>query len=285
MIGRALVPVLVLEGHEVLRLVRQTPAAPDEILWNPSVGAIDTASLEGIEAVIHLAGESIAGRWSMAKKARIRESRVEGTALLSRTLAGMARPPGVLVVASAVGYYGHRGGEALTEQSPPGSGFLAELARQWEAAAAPGQQAGVRVVHLRLGLVLSATGGGLAAMLTPFKLGLGGRIGSGRQMLSWIALEDLLEVFLRALNDPGLSGPVNAVSPFPVSNLEFARTLAKVLRRPAVFPLPAWAVRALLGEMGEELLLSSQNVRPAKLLDAGFRFQFPTLEHALRHAL
>jgi uncharacterized protein len=284
-IGRALVEALVSRDHEVLHLVRRAPVGPDEVLWNPSAGAIDQARLEGLDAVIHLAGESIAGRWTAAKKARIRSSRVAGTALLSRALARQARRPEVLVAASAVGYYGNRDGEILTEESPAGSGFLAEVVREWEAAAEPARHAGIRVVHLRTGFVLSATGGGLAALLTPFKLGLGGRIGSGRQMLSWIALDDLVGVFLRALSDPTLSGPVNAVAPTPVDNLEFTKTLAAALHRPAFLPLPEWAVRTLLGEMGEELLLCSQNVQPAKLLDEGFHFRFPELEPALHRVL
>ncbi|HEV2175715.1 MAG TPA: TIGR01777 family oxidoreductase [Terriglobia bacterium] len=287
LIGSALVPFLTTGGHAVVRLVRAgRSAAAEGIPWDPSTGAIDAAKLEGFDAVVHLAGESIAAaRWTPEQKVRIHESRVKGTRLLAETLARLARPPRALVCASAVGYYGNRGGELLNEASAPGSDFLAQVCRDWEAAAEPATRRGIRVVNLRFGMVLSSAGGGLAKMLTPFRLGVGGIIGSGRQYVSWIALDDVVGAIHHALSTDALRGPVNAVGPTPVTNREFTKALGRVLSRPTIFPVPAFAARATFGEMADALLLASQRVEPARLLAGGYQFQFPELEGALRHAL
>lgn len=285
-IGSAVVAALGASGHRVVRLVRpQSKADGPVVRWDPDAGTIDRAGLEGIEAVIHLAGASIAQRWTPEHKTRIRESRVRGTRLLSEALAERARPPGVLICASAIGYYGDRGDQWLTEESPPGTGFLADVCQQWEAAAEPARRRGIRVVNLRIGIVLGRQGGALARMLLPFRLGLGGTIGCGRQYWSWIALDDLATVFLHALVTGSLNGPVNAVSTMPVTNREFTRTLGRVLARPTIFPLPAPVARLLLGEMADALLLASARVRPVRLLETGFQFRYPDLESALRHLL
>jgi hypothetical protein len=286
LIGRALVPFLTAGGHRVIRLVRSKASSDaGDVVWDPAAGMIDRAALAGLEAVVHLAGENIFGRWTARKKAQIRDSRVHATRLLSEALAQLSRPPRVFVCASAAGFYGDRGSEILREESASGSSFLAEVCREWEAATHAAANAGIRVVNLRTGIVLAAAGGALATMLLPFRLGLGGRIGSGRQFLSWITLDDLLEVILHALQTEGLRGPVNAVAPNPVTNLEFARTLGRVLLRPTLFPVPAFAARLVLGEMADELLLASARLEPARLRAAGFRFRFPELEGALRHLL
>lgn len=285
LVGSALVPVLATAGHEVVRLVRAMPTAGGDIHWDPAAGRLDAASLEGLDAVVHLAGERITGRWTAAKKARIRSSRVQGTRLLAETLARLTRPPKALVCASAVGYYGERGTEVVREESPPGAGFLAEVCREWEAAARPAAEKGIRVVHLRIGVVLSAAGGALALMLTPFKLGLGGRVGSGRQYMSWIAIDDLAGIIPHALTNESLRGPVNAVAPQPVTNLEFTKTLGRVLGRPTIFPMPAFAARLAFGEMADELLLASTRVEPARLIASGYKFRAPELEAALRRLL
>ena len=284
LVGSALVPFLTTSGHSVTRLVRSSPGK-DEARWDPAAGTIDAASLEGHDAVVHLAGENIAERWTPERKARIKDSRVKGTRLLAETLGRLAQPPKVLVAASAIGYYGDRGDALLREDSASGSGFLAEVAREWEAATAAAATKGIRVVNLRSGVVLSPRGGALAKMLLPFKLGLGGVVGSGKQHWSWIALDDLLGIILFALNTETLKGPVNAVSPKPVTNSEFTKTLGRVLWRPTIFPMPAFAARLALGEMADELLLSSTRVDPAKLVAAGYPFRFPELEAALRHLL
>ena len=287
LIGSALVPLLTAEGHRVTRLVRTTPAPGEAAIpWDPMAGRLEAARLEGIDAVVHLAGENIAtGRWTPAKKARIRDSRVRGTRLLCETLAQLQHPPQVLVSASAIGYYGNRGDTVLHEDSPPGEDFLAQVCRDWEAATAPAAQRGVRVVRLRIGVVLSATGGALAKMLLPFRLGLGGVVGSGRQYISWIAIDDIVGVILYCLGNEAMEGPVNAVAPQAVTNAEFTRTLGRVLRRPTLFPLPAFVARLLFGEMAEALLLASTRVQPARLQTAGYRFLYPELEGALRHLL
>ncbi len=287
LIGSALVPVLTASGHDVIRLVRSQPAAGEAaVRWDPEAGTLDAAGLEGLDAVVHLAGENLAeGRWTAEKKRRIRESRVKGTRLLCEALAGLARPPRVLVSASAVGYYGDRGDELLTEESPPGSGFLAAVARDWEAAAEPARRAGIRVVHPRMGPVLTPAGGVLAKMLPPFQAGLGGRVGSGRQYVSWIAVDDLLDAMLHLLATEALRGPVNMVAPRPVTNAEFAATLGRVLGRPAVLAVPAFAARLALGEMADEVLLASARVTPVRLAASGYRFRYPELEGALRHLL
>jgi uncharacterized protein len=282
LIGSALASALGVAGHSVVRLVRRKPAA-NEIRWSPS-GGIESEALE-IDGVVHLAGESIAGRWTAAKKDRIRDSRVQGTKLLATALAQAKRPPKGMVCASAIGIYGDRGEEVLREESALGSDFLAEVGRQWEAATEPAAQAGIRVVALRFGVVLSARGGALARMLPPFRMGVGGRIGGGRQWMSWIALDDVLGVIQHALVSESLRGPVNTVAPQPVTNAEFTRAIGEVLHRPTIFPLPALMVRLVFGEMGEALLLSSQRVDCGKLLASGYRFRYADLKAALEALL
>jgi uncharacterized protein (TIGR01777 family) len=267
--------------------VRREPRPGEDVLrWDPSSGAITPAGPSVADAVVHLAGDSIMGlRWTAEKKRRIRESRVTATRLLVQTLTRLAKPPAVLICASGVGYYGSRGDEVLSEESRPGTGFLADLAREWEAATATAIAQGIRVVNLRLGVVLSAHGGALAKMLTPFRLGLGGVIGDGAQWMSWIALDDVTGAIRHALTTDALRGPVNAVAPAPVTNAEFTRTLGRALGRPTLVPLPAFAARLALGEMADELLLASQRVVPARLQASGYRFRYPTLEDALRAVL
>ena len=285
LVGSALVPFLLTGGHQVARLVRSQPTAGGEVPWDPAAGRLEATNLEGLDAVVHLAGERITGRWTAAKKARIRSSRVQGTRLLAETLARLARPPKTLVCASAIGYYGHRGDELLREESPPGAGFLAEVCREWEAAARPAAEKGIRVVQLRIGVVLSAAGGALALMLTPFKLGLGGRVGSGQQYMSWIAIDDLAGIIQHALANESLRGPVNAVAPRAITNREFTKTLGRVLGRPTIFPMPAFAARLAFGQMADELLLASARVEPTRLIASGYKFRTPELEAALRHLL
>ena len=287
LVGSALVSALRAAGHRVDRVSRRPPRpGTTDIQWDPAGGRLDPRALEGVDAVVHLAGESIAaGRWTAAAKARIRDSRVGGTRLVAETLARLDRRPRVLVSASAVGYYGDRGDEPLTEDSPPGSGFLADVARAWETAADPARAAGIRVVHPRLGLVLAGQGGALPRMALPFRLGLGGVIGSGRQYWSWIALADVVRVIELALALDGLAGAVNAAAPAPATNRDFTLVLGRVLGRPTLLPLPAPAVRLLMGEMGQALLLASARVVPRRLERAGFRFRHPDLEGALRAAL
>jgi uncharacterized protein (TIGR01777 family) len=286
MVGSALVPFLTGKGHVVTRLARAPANAPDKsIMWNPAAGEIDTAKLEGFDAVIHLAGENIASRWNAEKKAMIRDSRVKGTRLLAESLGRLSRRPQVLVCASAIGYYGSRGDEVMTEESGPGTGFLVEVCREWEAAAVPAAEKGVRVVWLRIGVVLSSRGGALTKMLFPFRMGVGGKVGSGKQYMSWIAVDDVAGVIHHALMSDKLQGPVNAVSPQPVTNYEFTKTLGRVLWRPTIFPMPAFMARLAFGEMANELLLASTRVEPRRLLAAGYSFQHADLEGALRHVL
>ena len=287
LIGSALAPFLSAQGDTIVRLARsKTPPAGGEILWDPEAGTIDRGRLEGFDAVVHLAGESIAGgRWTPERKARIRDSRVKGTRLLATVLAGLERRPRVLVCASAMGYYGDRGDEVLREDSPPGTGFLAEACRAWEQAADPAREQGIRVVSLRTGLVLAAAGGALPKMLQPFKLGVGGVIGSGRQYWSWITLDDEVAVIHHVLVNESLAGPVNVVVPRALTNREFTRALGRVLSRPTLFPLPAFAARLALGEMAGELLLASQRLEPARLIASGYKYRYPELEPALRHVL
>ncbi len=286
LIGCALVPFLSAGGHRVARLVRsKTNMGEDRIFWDPDAGALDAAQLEGFDAVVHLAGETVVGRWTTEQKARILDSRAKGTRLLSETLAKLARPPKVLVSASASGYYGNRGEEVLTEESSAGSMFLSEVCRVWESSTAAAVQRGIRVVNARIGFVLSAAGGGLAEMLTPFKMGVGGKVGSGRQYVPWISIDDVLGAFLHAIVTANLNGPVNVAAPNPVTNLEFTKTLGQVLRRPTVFPMPAFAARLVFGQMADELLLVSARAAPSRLLASGFQFRFPELEPALRHLL
>ena len=284
LIGSALVPALESAGNAAIRLVRRVPAG-NEIRWNPVKDPSDSGSLEGFDAVVHLAGESIAGRWTAAKKARIRESRVHGTSALAAALARMRQLPKMMVCASAIGIYGDRGDEVLREDSAPGSDFLAGVCKQWEAATEPATKAGIHVVLLRFGVVLSPRGGALARMRPPFRMGAGGRIGSGRQWMSWITLDDVVGIIQHALTTESLRGPVNTVAPNPVSNAEFTRALGKALHRPTVIPLPAHKVRLMLGEMGEALLLSSQRVDCGKLLASGYRFRHPELKPALEALL
>jgi uncharacterized protein (TIGR01777 family) len=268
-------------------LVRRAPrSSADEVSWNPSKGKLNPAALEGVDAVIHLAAESIAGgRWTRDKKERIRSSRVMGTRLLANAISQLSSPPFVFISASATGYYGNRGEEILREDSPPDSGFIAQVCRQWEAATAPAGGRGVRTVNLRMGVVLTPTGGFLARMLPLFRMGLGGRIASGEQYLSWIAIDDLIQVISHVLANETLKGPLNAVSPQPVTNREFTRTLGRVLRRPTFLTVPAPAIRLLLGEMADELLLASARVEPEKLQKSRYAFCYPELEAALRHLL
>jgi uncharacterized protein (TIGR01777 family) len=286
LVGRPLSQRLRRAGHRVLRLVRRDPAGPDEMRFDPATGDLDADRLEGLDALVHLAGASIAaGRWTAERRRRIRDSRVSGTTLLARALAGLTRGPRVLVSASAVGYYGDRGEEILDEDAVAGAGFLAETCVAWEGATAPAEAAGLRVVKLRMGVVLAVDGGALARLLPPFRAGLGGRLGDGRQFMSWISREDLLRVIEHALAHDEVVGPVNAVAPQPVRNADFALTLARVLRRPALLPAPALAIRLLLGQMGRELLLASSRVVPRRLERAGFRHLHPDLESALRSVL
>ena len=284
LVGRELCAFLSTGGHRVERLVRRPPRSDDEIYWKPSAGEIDAGSLEGADAVVHLAGESLFGRWSGEKKRKIRDSRVEGTRILCEALARLERKPSVLVSASAIGYFGDRGDTPLTEQDAPGEGFLAEVCGQWEAETEPARQAGIRVVNLRIGIVLSSRGGALAAMRLPFSLGLGAKLGHGRQYFSWIEMDDLCGAVGFALRHEPLSGPVNATAPSPVTNRELTRTLARVLSRPALFRAPGAAVRGVLGEFGDNLL-ASVRVLPSRLERSGFRFFCPDLETALRRQL
>jgi uncharacterized protein (TIGR01777 family) len=286
LVGRQLVAFLGTGGHDVYRVLRRTAGAPDEIGWDPAAGRIDSNALEGMDAVVHLAGESIAsGRWTAESKRRILASRTEGTRLLCNTLARLVRKPRVLVSASAIGFYGDRGDSRLDETSASGDGFLADVCRQWEAATAPARDAGIRVVNLRIGVVLTPLGGALAQMLTTFRFGVGGPLGSGSQFMSWISLDDLLGAILHSVATQALDGPVNATSPFPVTNAELARALGAALHRPAFLPVPAVALRALLGEMADALLLASARVEPRRLLDTGFVFRDPDLDGALRDML
>ena len=286
LVGSSLVPLLEASGHRVLRLVRGSTKDDMERRWDPETGELAPAALEDVQAVVHLAGENIAsGRWNEAKKSRIRSSREDGTRLLARGLAALQTPPGVLISASAIGYYGSRGDEILDEKSPPGADFLAETCIAWENAARPAADAGVRTVYLRIGIVLSADGGALAKMLFPFKMGVGGVIGGGDQYMSWVSLSDLEGIIVHALNTETLEGPVNAVSPAPATNREFTKTLGGVLSRPTLFPMPAFAARLAFGEMADALLLSSTRVTPGRLQESGYDFQHPGLDGALRHVL
>jgi len=285
LIGSALVQALAQAGHEVVRLVRDG-AGGTGIAWDPERGTLDRSALEGIDAVVHLAGYGIAERrWTAPVKELIRSSRVNGTRLLATALADMVRRPQVLVAASAIGYYGDRRDTWLEEDSEPGTGFLADVCRAWEAAAEPARAAGIRTVTARIGIVLSPEGGALQRMLLPFKLGLGGRIGSGQQYMSWVARDDVVAAIQFAIEQSSLAGPVNVVAPEPVTNREFTQVLARVLRRPAFLPLPSFLARLAFGEMADALLLASTRVRPRRLLEAGYTFRFPTLEAALRHLL
>ncbi|HEV8652100.1 MAG TPA: TIGR01777 family oxidoreductase [Actinomycetes bacterium] len=290
MIGSALVRLLVAEGHAVTRLTRSEPRSPSgpvrEARWDPAGGTIDAGALVAADAVVHLAGKGIAsGRWTEAAKREIRESRVRGTGLLARTMAGLDDGPRVLVSASGIHYYGDRDDEVLTERSRPGGGFLAEVCQAWEDAADPARAAGLRVVHVRTGITQTREGGSLPKQLPLFRLGLGGRFGSGRQWWSWVSLDDVLGIYRHALVTDGLEGTVNATAPNPVTNAEFTATLARVLGRPALAPVPRLGPRLVLGEMAEELLFYSIRVQPEATLASGYTFRWPELEPALRHLL
>jgi uncharacterized protein (TIGR01777 family) len=286
LLGSAIRPALAGAGHGTSALVRRAPAA-GEVQWNPGQ-RLDPQSLAGFDAIVHLAGKAITGRWSETFKREVRESRVLGTQTLATAAAESFRRTGMpkaFVAASAIGYYGNRGDEELNEDSKPGSGFLPEVCEEWEAATCLAADAGVRVVNIRIGVVLAKQGGALRAMLPAFRLGVGGPVGDGRQYMSWIAIDDLVGGFLFALANERLRGPVNAVAPRPVRNREFVRALGKALHRPAFFPLPAFVVRTVFGEMGEALLLSSALVRPARLEATGYAFRHPELDEALRFTL
>ena len=284
LVGRALLERLAGRGQRTTRLVRAAASA-GEVRWDPMGGTLDESAIAA-QAVVHLAGENIAdGRWSKRKMEAIRASRVQGTRLLAESLARLEQPPAVLVSASAIGFYGDGGPEVLTERSPAGSSFLAQVCEEWEQATAAAQEAGIRTVHLRIGVVLARDGGALHKMLLPFKLGLGGRIGDGKQFMSWILLDDLVSVICTVMDDERFAGPVNATAPQPVDNREFTRTLGRVLHRPTIAPMPAFAARAAFGRMADELLLASLRVYPQELVDKGFAFKEPQLEGALSAAL
>jgi uncharacterized protein (TIGR01777 family) len=284
LIGEALLPSLKARGYTITRLVRKQASSEGQIFWNPAQ-PLSPQSVSGFDTVIHLAGETIVGRWTKAKKARIRDSRVLGTRHLAEALAKAPHPPRVLISASAIGYYGDRGEEILHEDSRSGTGFLSEVCREWEAASQPAADAGIRVVQTRFGVVLSPTGGALKKMLPPFRMGLGGKIGSGRQWWSWIDVKDLVGAVHHVLRSDLLRGPVNVVTPKPVRNDEFSKILATVLSRPSIFPMPAFAARLALGQMADELLLASQYVEPAKLIATGYPFQYADLKTALEAML
>lgn len=284
LIGRALMSLLENRGHRVHPIVR-TPPKEHQIGWRPDAGHIDHRRLEGLDAIIHLAGENIADRrWTPAQMTRIRASRVAGTDLLARTLAGLDRPPRTLLSASAIGYYGDAGDRLLDETADAGTGFLAEVGQAWENATRPAAEAGIRVAVMRTGVVLSPTGGALAKMLPVFRAGLAGRLGSGRQWMSWISLDDAVGAIHHLLLDD-VSGPVNLVAPAPVTNAEFTRTLARLLRRPAFLPVPAVALRIVVGRLADEALLASTRVLPGRLLEQGYAFHHPTLHEALQNVL
>ena len=286
LIGRALCHTLTTGGHEVVRVVRKRGSTGADVFWDPAGKSIDADRLEGLDAMVHLAGEPLLGlRWTDDKKKRIRESRVQGTEFLAHALAGLRRPPRVLVSASAVGFYGDRGNEILTEESKPGKGFLAGLCQAWEKVSRPAARMGIRVVNLRTGLVLTPLGGALGTMLLPFKIGVGGRIGNGRQYVSWIDHDDLLSLILHVIRTDSIRGAVNATSPYAVPNATFAGTLGRVLHRPTLLPIPGLAVTALFGEMGRETLLSSARAQPAVAEETGFEFRYPGLEESLLYQL
>jgi hypothetical protein len=287
LVGAELKSFLISAGHQVHTLVRrQADLRKNEIYWNPEKREIDKALLEGVDAVIHLGGENIgASRWTKERKEAIRRSRVQSTRFLAESLATLKIQPGVFIVSSAIGFYGNRGEEALTEESLPGTGFLPETCQEWERAADPARWQNIRVVNVRTGIVLSLSGGALPKMLPPFLMGAGGVIGSGKQWMSWIALEDLAGVFFELLYRDDLSGPVNATAPGAVTNRDFTKVLGKVLGRPTIAPLPGFVVQTIFGEMGQALLLEGQKVVPAKLSSSGFEFLYPTLEEALRWQL
>jgi uncharacterized protein (TIGR01777 family) len=286
LVGTPLVASLEAAGAKVIRGTRRTTSAAGEVYWNGEKHEIDAAKLEGVDAVVHLAGENIAGRrWTESFKREIRDSRVKGTRLIAEAIARATNKPKALICASAIGYYGNRGDELLNENSPPGDDFLAEVCSEWEASCQPARDAGVRVVNTRIGVILSPKGGALHKMLTPFKLGLGGKIGDGRQSMSWITLDDVVGALHFLVAHPTASGPVNLTAPNPVTNAEFTKTLGHVLHRPTIFPMPAFAAKLAFGEMADALLLSSTRVAPQALEATGYAFKWPQLDSALRHLL
>ena len=284
LIGTALVPALRASGHDVVRLVRREPTAADEVRWDPAAGQLDATQLTGVDAIVNVSGANLGKRWTATRKREILDSRVDTTALLANTAAELDPPPAVFVSAGGVGIYGDRGDEILTEESALGSGFLVDVGEAWVSAADPARDAGVRVVTFRQGVVLARQGGALARMLTPFRLGVAGRIGTGKQWFSWVALDDLVAGYSFVL-ESSLSGPVNLCAPNPVTNEQFVKALGRAVRRPTIIPTPALAIRTLYGEMGESVLLEGQRVLPARLLDAGFEFAAPTIDAALERAL
>ncbi len=286
LVGKKIDAGLKADGHQVVKLVRGKPKNADEFSWDPNSGKIDEKAFDGVDAVIHLAGENIATkRWSSEQKMKIKESRIKGTKLIADTLASLSNPPRTLVSTSAIGFYGNRGNEILTEDSTSGAGFLAGVCREWEDATRNAESKGIRVVHARLGVVLSREGGALKMMLPPFLMGAGGPLGDGKQYMSWIDLDDTAKAFIYLATKGSVKGAVNVVAPNPETNAQFTKTLAKVIHRPAFFPVPTIGVKVLFGEMGEELLLASNRVSSSKLVGAGFQFTYPELESALKHEL
>jgi uncharacterized protein (TIGR01777 family) len=284
LLGSALVPALEAAGHDVQRLVRREPRGPSEVAWDPAAGTIDVAALAGIDGAVNLSGANLNRRWTAARKHEIRDSRVSSTSLLARTLAELEPRPRVFVSAGGCGIYGNRGDEVLTEESELGTGFLADVGRAWEAAAEPARAAGLRVVNFRQGMVLTRDGGALRQMLLPFRLGVGGRVASGRQWWSWVSLDDLVAAYLFVLEGE-LAGPVNLASPNPATNTAFTKALGRALHRPTVLPVPAFTIKVLYGERGEAVVLEGQRTLPARLLAAGFTFGFQEIDAALEHTL
>ncbi|HEY5873434.1 MAG TPA: TIGR01777 family oxidoreductase [Gaiellaceae bacterium] len=284
LIGSELVPALRASGHEVIRLVRSEVAGVDEVAWNPAAGSLDAHLLEGVDAIVNLSGENIGQRWTASRKREILDSRLAATGLLAQTAVTLDPRPSVFVSAGGVGVYGDRGDEIVTEESTLGTGFEADVVRAWEAAAAPARDAGIRVVNFRQGMVLAKEGGALARMLLPFKLGVGGRVGSGKQWWTWVAIDDVTAAYGFVLGHE-IDGVVNLAAPNPVTNAQFADALGKALGRPTILPTPAFAIRALFGEMGEDVLLCGRRALPARLIEAGFDFSAPTIETALSHVL
>lgn len=282
LVGRQMGAMLTTGGHRVIKLVRSGGNRPDEARWDLRIGVADPAKMQGVDAVIHLAGESVAGYWSAAKKRAIRESRVIGTQKLVESLLKLESPPRVFAGASAVGFYGGRGSQSIDESTPAGAGFLPEVCAAWEAAADPLKTAGIRVVHLRIGIVIDPRGGALAKMLTPFKLGLGGVVGGGQQYMPWITLDDVLGAFYRAILDPKMAGPHNLAAPEPLTNRQFTKALGAALRRPTIFPMPAFIVKTIFGEMGDQLLLRGVRAVPRRLLESGHIFRGVDLKSSLR---
>lgn len=288
LVGTALAEALTQDGHAVRRLVRRAVSDSDtEIEWDPANGKVDSGELNGVDVVVNLSGENIAGgRWTEVFKQKLRASRIDSTSLLARTIAGLPHKPRVMVCASAIGFYGVRGDEPLDELSPPGDGFLAELCQEWEAASSPAREAGIRVVQCRIGVVLSTKGGALEKMLGPFRAGVGGVLGSGKQYVSWVALADLVDALRFVIDDDSIDGPVNITSPNPATNREFTHALGKAVGRPTLIPMPAFALRTMVGrQMADEMLLGGAKIYPRKLEQAGFTFDYPTIVSAISRAL